>query len=85
MHSVLEPPDILTNTFPTNASMHLDVEVVANSQHNSLCLGSKLPSRREYQSLHPVKQENIIMKLIQIPALLSYTEKKNIHALRNRE
>jgi hypothetical protein len=55
MHPILEPPDILTDTFSTNASMYLDVEVVTNSQHNSLCLGSKLPSRRENQSLHPVR------------------------------
>lgn len=43
MDSVLKPPDILADTFPTNASVHLDVEVVADSQHNLLCLRSELP------------------------------------------
>jgi hypothetical protein len=36
MHPILEPPDVLIYTLSTNASMHLDVQVVANSRHNSL-------------------------------------------------
>lgn len=59
MDSVLKPPDILANAFSTNAGVHLDVEVVTNSQHNPLRLRSKLPSGGEYQSLHPVEASKL--------------------------
>jgi hypothetical protein len=45
MHPVLEPPDILADTLATNAGVHLYIEELANCQHYSLSLGSKLPGR----------------------------------------